>query len=69
VGEVADLLLKGVQSVNPELHCVVIHDELAALSAAMDSVASGGLVAVFPEKVEAVIHLIQSRQPAVHAPR
>jgi cyanophycin synthetase len=69
VGEVADLLLKGAQSVNPELHCVVIHDELAALSAAMDSVASGGLVAVFPEKVEAVIHLIQSRQPAVHAPR
>ena len=69
VGEVADLLLKGVQSVNPELHCVVIHDELAALSAAMDSVASGGLVAVFPEKVEAVINLIQSRQPAVHAPR
>ncbi len=69
VGEVADLLLKGVQSVNPQLHCVVILDELAALTAAMDSVSSGGLVAVFPEKVEAVINLIEARQPAVHASR
>ncbi len=69
VGEVADLLLKGVQSVNPQLHCVVILDELAALTAAMDSVTAGGLVAVFPEKVEAVINLIEARQPAGHASR
>ncbi len=69
VGEVADLLLKGVQSVKPELRCEVILDELAALTSAMDCVSPGGLVAIFPEKVDAVINLIEARQPVVHASR
>jgi cyanophycin synthetase len=61
-GEVAELLCQGVRSVRPDLQPVVILDEMTALCAALDSVAEGGLVAVFPEKVEAVIALIESRQ-------
>jgi cyanophycin synthetase len=61
VGEVADLLLKGVLSAEQHPAHEIILDELTALETALSRVAAGGLVTIFPEKVEAAIALLESR--------
>ncbi|MFN3926111.1 MAG: cyanophycin synthetase [Pseudanabaenaceae cyanobacterium] len=64
IGEVAEILYRAVQSVNPELPCTVILDELTALETAMTQAETGALVAIFPEKVDAVLKVIEKRLPS-----
>ena len=59
---VADLLRKGVESVNADLLCITILDEAEALAAALDSAPQSSLVVVFPDKVDAAIAIIESRK-------
>ncbi|NJK33604.1 MAG: cyanophycin synthetase [Oscillatoriales cyanobacterium SM2_2_1] len=62
VGEVAELLKRGIVSAEKYPVHDIILDELAALELALSRVAPGGLVAIFPEKVEAAIALLEARQ-------
>lgn len=51
-GQVADLLLKGVRSGNPQAAAEIIHCELKALQQAVDSHAQDDLILIFYEKLE-----------------
>ncbi len=59
---VADLLRKGIESVNANLLCITILDEAEAITAALDSAPQSSLVVVFPDKVDAAIAIIESRK-------
>lgn len=63
-GEVAELIIKGIQAVNPEARYQIILDETEAINTGLDMVKSEGLVVVFPEKVSQAIAVIKKRQPA-----
>ncbi len=62
-GEAAELICKGILETNPDSNCEIILDETEAINTALDRVASGGLVVVFPEKVSGTIRLIEERRP------
>ncbi|MEG3436999.1 cyanophycin synthetase [Pannus brasiliensis CCIBt3594] len=62
-GEVADLILKGINEENSSLHPEVILDETEALEKALATVSEGGLVVIFPESVGQSIALIKKYQP------
>ena len=61
-GEVADLILKGVLSENPDISNEIIIDEKQALLTAFEKVKKDGLVVVFPESVMPTISLIEQHQ-------
>jgi cyanophycin synthetase len=61
--EVALLLQQGVKSVKPNLPCEIILDEAKAVNTGLDRATVGGLVVVFPEKVDPCIALINARKP------
>jgi cyanophycin synthetase len=62
-GEVADLILKGINQENASLRPEVILDETEALEKALGTVSEGGLVVIFPESVGTAIDLIKKHQP------
>lgn len=62
-GEVADLILRGINEENSSLHPEVILDETEALEKALATVSEGGLVVIFPESVGQSIALIKKYQP------
>ncbi len=62
-GEVADLIVKGILKENPHANHEIILDESQALEKAMNQVASGGLVVIFPESVSRAIAVIKNRNP------
>lgn len=62
-GEAAELICKGILETNPDSNCEIILDETEAINTALDRVASGGLVVIFPEKVSGTIRLIEERRP------
>ncbi|PHV64358.1 cyanophycin synthetase [Cyanobacterium aponinum AL20118] len=61
-GEVADLILKGMLSENPNQEHVVILDEIEAIETALKKVDKDGLVVIFPESVSRSIELVQKYQ-------
>jgi cyanophycin synthetase len=63
VNAVAELMLKGVSSVKPNLPCDVILDEAKALEIALNEAPEGSLVVIFPEKVDSIIATIEARMP------
>lgn len=62
-GEAAELICKGILETNPDSNCEIILNETEAINTALDRVASGGLVVIFPEKVSGAIGLIEERRP------
>ena len=62
-GEAAELICKGILETNPDSNCEIILNETDAINTALDRVASGGLVVIFPEKVSGTIGLIEERRP------
>jgi cyanophycin synthetase len=62
-GEVADLILKGINQENASLRPEVILDETEALEKALGTVSEGGLVVIFPESVSKAIDLLKKYQP------
>ncbi|MDY6782403.1 MAG: cyanophycin synthetase [Cyanobacteriota bacterium] len=63
-GEVAALIVQGIERVNPNLPCKTILDETEAIRTGLDEVADGGLVTVLPESVTSAISVIEERQPS-----
>ncbi|MGL5943545.1 MAG: cyanophycin synthetase [Waterburya sp.] len=61
VGEVADLITKGICQVNPNLSYTVILQEKDAINTALDQVQKNNLVVIFPEQVNRAIDLIKQR--------
>ena len=61
-GVVADLIVKGIVAVNPDVRHEIILDETEAIETALSGVESGGLVVIFPEIVSRAIALIKKRQ-------
>lgn len=61
-GEVADLILKGMLSENPNQEHSVILDETDAIESALKKVDKDGLVVIFPESVSGAIELVQKYQ-------
>lgn len=62
-GEAAELIRKGILETNPDREYEIILNETEAINTALDGVASGGLVVIFPEKVSNTIGLIEERRP------
>jgi len=62
-GEAAELICKGILETNPDREYDIILNETEAINTALDRVASGGLVVIFPEKVSSTIALIEERRP------
>ncbi|MEQ9551424.1 MAG: cyanophycin synthetase [Coleofasciculus sp. G3-WIS-01] len=62
-GDAAELIRKGILAQNPDSNYEIILDETEAINTALDGVASGGLVVIFPEKVSGTIRLIEERRP------
>jgi cyanophycin synthetase len=61
VGEVADLITKGICQVNPNLSYKVVLKEADAINTALDQVQKNNLVVIFPEQVNRAIDLIKQR--------
>ncbi|MEQ8963630.1 MAG: cyanophycin synthetase, partial [Coleofasciculus sp. C2-GNP5-27] len=61
-GEAAELIRKGILETNPDREYDIILKETDAINTALDGVASGGLVVIFPEKVSDTIGLIEDRR-------
>ncbi|MEQ9237422.1 cyanophycin synthetase [Coleofasciculus sp. E2-BRE-01] len=62
-GDAAELIRKGILETNPDREYEIILNETDAINTALDGVASGGLVVIFPEKVSGTISLIEERRP------
>lgn len=62
-GDAAELIRKGILETNPDREYDIILNETEAINTALDGVASGGLVVIFPEKVSDTIGLIEERRP------
>lgn len=58
-GEVADLIAKGIDRVNPDAVYEIILDEAVATKTALERAQTEELVVIFPEKVERVIESIE----------
>jgi cyanophycin synthetase len=63
LGEVADLIVKGILQENANARYTIILDETEALNAGMDQISNRGLVVVFPESVNRAISVIKKRGP------
>jgi cyanophycin synthetase len=61
VGEVADLITKGICQVNPNLSYKVVLKEADAINTALDQAEKSNLVVIFPDKVNQAIDLIKQR--------
>ncbi|BAZ46046.1 cyanophycin synthetase [Chondrocystis sp. NIES-4102] len=61
VGEVADLITKGICQVNPNLNYKVVLEETEAINLALNQAQKSNLVVVFPDKVNQAISLIKDR--------
>lgn len=61
-GAVADLIVKGILQVNPDIRYETILDETEAIETGLSGVEKGGLVVIFPESVSRAISLIKKRQ-------
>jgi cyanophycin synthetase len=61
LGEVADLIVKGILQENANARYTMILDETEALNAGMDQISNRGLVVVFPESVNRAISVIKKR--------
>ena len=58
-GEVANLLQRAIKQVAPEKECRVIHNECAALEAAIQELEDGELIVVFYEKLNPVLDVLK----------
>jgi cyanophycin synthetase len=61
-GEVAELIVEGVKTINPDLPCEIILDEREAIRTGLEAIADGGLVVILPESVSSAIATIEERQ-------
>ncbi len=61
IGEVADLITKGICQVNPNLSYKVVLKEADAINTALDQAQKSNLVVIFPDKVNQAISLIKQR--------
>lgn len=61
IGEVADLITKGICQVNPNLSYTVVLKEADAINTALDQAQKSNLVVIFPDKVNQAIGLIKQR--------
>jgi cyanophycin synthetase len=61
VGEVADLITKGICQVNPNLSYTVILKETDAINTALEQAQKNNLVVIFPEQVNRAIGIIKQR--------
>ena len=61
IGQVADLIAKGVHQENPHVAYQIILDETEAIEAGLDRASKNNLVVVFPDKVLQAISLIERR--------
>ncbi|MBE9223609.1 cyanophycin synthetase [Cyanobacterium stanieri LEGE 03274] len=57
--EVAELIVKGILSENPEASYNIIIDEIEAIQTGLDKVKPNGLVVIFPESVSRTIEFIE----------
>lgn len=64
VGEVADLIVKGILEENPQAAYEVILDEKEAIAIALNKIDKKGLVVIFPESVTRSIALIEAKMPS-----
>ncbi|MFW6264054.1 MAG: cyanophycin synthetase [Cyanobacteriota bacterium] len=62
-GEVADLIVNGIKTENPNADYEVILNEVAAIKEGLDMAPEGSLVVILPESVSRAIRLIEERQP------
>ncbi|MCU0523454.1 MAG: cyanophycin synthetase [Elainella sp. Prado103] len=62
-GEVAKLIVEGIEAAKTGIPYEVVLDETTALNQALDQAPPGSLVVIFPESVTAAIRLIQDRNP------
>ncbi|MEB3311899.1 MAG: cyanophycin synthetase [Snowella sp.] len=62
-GSAADMILKGVMQVNPQISHEIILNETEALETALSQVEPGGLVVIFPESVSRAIAQIEKHNP------
>ena len=62
-GEGANLILRGIEQIQPNLPVEVILDETTAVNTALDTAPGGSLVVILPESVTRAITLLQSRHP------
>jgi cyanophycin synthetase len=62
-GEAAELIVQGIQQIQPYMHYDVILNETEAINTALDRAAKDGLVVILPESVSRAIKLIEARHP------
>ena len=71
-GEVAELIVQGIESVASEVTPLVAHsillNEAEAIEWALDNAPENALVTIFPDNVSRAIALIMSRNPIADAP-
>ncbi|MEI6379772.1 MAG: cyanophycin synthetase [Cyanobacteriota bacterium ELA615] len=60
IGEVADLIAKGILLVKPEADYQIILNEIEALQIAASKIEQGGLIVIFPESVTQAIKAIKN---------
>ncbi|MEM8718769.1 MAG: cyanophycin synthetase [Cyanobacteria bacterium P01_G01_bin.39] len=61
LGEVADLITKGIYQTNSDIDCEVILNEVEAINLALNQAQANDLVVIFPEKVSPAIEMIEQR--------
>jgi cyanophycin synthetase len=59
LGEVADLIAKGVYQTNPSLSCEIVLDEAEAIQTILDRAIKGDLITIFPENVTKAIDSLE----------
>jgi cyanophycin synthetase len=62
-GEAAELIVRGIQQIQPNLTCEVILDETTAINRTLDAASNNSLVVILPETVSRAIQLIEARHP------
>jgi cyanophycin synthetase len=62
-GEAADLIIRGIEQIQPNLPREIILDETTAVNTALDQAPNGSLVVILPETVSRAISLIEARNP------
>lgn len=62
-GSAAQLIVEGIQQIQPNLAHEVILNETEAVNTALDRATSGSLVVILPETVSRAISLIEARRP------
>ncbi|HIK38681.1 MAG: cyanophycin synthetase [Geminocystis sp.] len=61
-GEVADIIVDGILSENPNQDYIVVLDEAEAIETGINKVKEGGLVVIFPESVSRAIKIVEKYQ-------